>query len=54
MINTHDNVWIPSPEFKYLSNGEVWTDSIVLGRTDSIGRWHDTNDEPPIDEEAEP
>lgn len=54
MINTHDNVWIPSPGYKYLSNGETWADSIRLGRTDSIANWHDTNDEPPEpSEEAE-
>lgn len=48
MINTHDNVWIPSDGFKYISNGEVWTDSIQLGRTDTISNWHDTNEEPPL------
>lgn len=53
MINTHENVWIPSPDYKYLSNGEVWTDSIMLGRTDSINHWHDTNEEPPeVEDEA--
>ena len=47
MINPHDNYWIPSPGYTYLSNGEVWTDSIYLGASDRIDNWHDTNDEPP-------
>lgn len=51
MINPHDNYWIPSPGYKYLSNGEVWTDGIFLGRTDDINHWHDTNDEPPAPED---
>lgn len=53
MINTHGNHWIPSPGYEYLSNGEVWTDGIFLGRTDSIAHWHDTNDAPPEPEEDE-
>lgn len=46
MINTHDNVWIPSDGYKYISNGETWTNQIILGRSDNINNWHDTNDEP--------
>lgn len=47
MINVHGNFWIPSEGYKYLANGEVYTDSIYLGAKDSINNWHDTNDEPP-------
>lgn len=47
MINVRDNEWIPSLGYKYLSDGETWTDMIYLGRADNIERWHDTNDEPP-------
>lgn len=47
MINVEGNLWIPSEGYKYISNGKTWTDSIRLGRTDSIDNWHDTNDEPP-------
>lgn len=47
MINVEGNKWIPSEGFMYISNGEVWSDSILLGANDNIGNWHDTNDEPP-------
>ena len=50
MINVSGNHWIPSDGFKYISNGTAWSDGIYLGRTDSISNWHDTNDEPPIDD----
>lgn len=53
MINDYGNHWIPSPGYKYLSNGKVWTDSIFLGRTDSIENWHDTNEEPPEPEDED-
>lgn len=51
MINVEGNKWIPSEGFNYISNGEVWTDSIILGATDSISNWHDTNEEPPTPED---
>ena len=51
MINISGNNWIPSEGYKYISNGSVWADSIVLGAKDSIDNWHDTNDEPPAPEE---
>ena len=54
MINAHDNYWIPSEGFKYITNGEVYTDGIYLGAKDSIDNWHDTNDEPPEPEEDIP
>ena len=51
MINIFKNKWIPSDGYKYLSNNEIWTDSIFLGKDDNINNWHDTNEEPPpIDE----
>lgn len=37
--------------YKYISNGSVWTDCVVLGRTDRVENWHDTNEEPPEPEE---
>ncbi len=51
MINIKNNNWQPSPGFKYLTNGSVWSESIYLGKHDSIDNWHDTNDEPPAPEE---
>ena len=47
MINPHDNYWIPDDGFKYVTNGKVYSDSIYLGKNDSVANWHDTNDEPP-------
>ena len=52
MINPHDNYWIPSDGYKYLSNGTVWSEGIYLGKADSISNWHDTNDEPLPPEEG--
>ena len=46
MINVSGNKWIPSDGYNYLTDGVTWTDSIYLGRGDSIDRWHDTNEEP--------
>ncbi|MBR5342608.1 MAG: hypothetical protein IK149_01780 [Oscillospiraceae bacterium] len=54
MINLHDNYWIPGEGFKYITNGEVFSDGIYLGKNDSIDNWHDTNDEPPAPEEEIP
>ena len=54
MINVEGNYYIPSEGYKYLSNGEVWTDSIYLGTADDISNWHDTNDEPPDIPEEDP
>ena len=51
MINPYGNYWKPSPGYSYISNGEIWTDSIYLGKTDKINNWHDTNEEPPEPEE---
>lgn len=51
MRNVQGNLWIPDDGYKYITNGEVYTDSIYLGAKDSINNWHDTNDEPPEPEE---
>ena len=51
MKNPHGNYWVPDEGYKYLTNGEVYTDSIYLGARDSIDNWRDTNDEPPEPEE---
>lgn len=55
MINVHDNYWIPSSGYRYLSNGETWTDSIYLGDGADINEWHDTNDEPqePVEQDMD-
>lgn len=47
LINDHDNHWIPAPGFAWVSHGTIWTTDIYLGATDSISRWHGTNDDPP-------
>ena len=51
MINDFSNHWIPGEGYRYLSNGETYTDGLYLGRTDSIDNWHDTNDKPPAPED---
>lgn len=51
MRNVQGNLWIPDEGYKHITNGEVFTDSIYLGAKDSIGNWHDTNDEPPEPED---
>lgn len=47
------NKLTPDEGFKYISNGEVWSELVFLGRTDSVDNWHDTNDEPPEPEDDE-
>lgn len=51
MRNVQGNLWIPDEGYKYITNGEVYTDSIYLGARDSISNWRDTNDEPPEPED---
>ena len=51
MRNVGGNKWVPSDGYKYISNGDTWTDSIFLGASDDISRWHDTNDEPPEEDD---
>lgn len=46
MRNVQGNLWVPDEGYKYITNGEVYTDSIYLGKSDSINNWHDTNEEP--------
>lgn len=53
MTNVHDNLWIPSDGFKYISNGDTWSTEIHLGKFDSIDNWHDTNEDPPAPPEPE-
>lgn len=52
LINDYGNHWVPAPGYKYVSDGTIWTDSIFLGATDSIERWHGTNEEPPEEDEV--
>lgn len=41
------NKLTPSEGYKYITNGETWSDLVFLGIYDSADNWHDTNDEPP-------
>ena len=47
MINVENNYWIPSEGYKYITNGEVYSEGVYLGINDKSENWHDTNDEPP-------
>lgn len=49
MINVHDNYWIPSEGYTYLTNGEVMSEGIYLGKGADINDWWDTNDPMPPD-----
>ena len=51
MRNVQGNLWVPDEGYKYITNGEVYTDSIYLGARDSSDNWHDTNEEPPEPED---
>lgn len=51
MINVQGTEWIPSKGYEYISNGEVWAHSIILGEADDISNWHDTNEDPPAQQE---
>ena len=53
MRNVTGNLWIPDEGYKYITDGATYTDSIYLGKGQSIANWHDTNDEPP-EPEPEP
>lgn len=44
MINLHDNYWVPSEGYLYLTNGEITSDQLYLGRGADINDWWDTND----------
>lgn len=53
MINVHDNYWIPSEGYKYITNGEIFSNGIYLGINDSPDNWRDTNEEPESEGDAE-
>ena len=46
MKNVQGNLWVPDEGYKYLTDGVTYTDSIYLGKGQSINAWHDTNEEP--------
>lgn len=43
----------PDDNYKYVTNGEIYSTLVYLGKHDSIENWHDTNEEPPIKEERD-
>ena len=47
MKNLHGNVWVPGAGYKYITNGEIYTDIIYLGNKADINDWRDTTEEPP-------
>jgi len=36
----------PDDNYKYITNGSVWSTKVFLGKNDSIDNWHDTTAEP--------
>lgn len=51
------NKLMPSEGFAYITNGEVYSTLVYLGKNDSSENWHDTNDElpdePTVEDKAE-
>ena len=39
-------ILLPSDNYKYISNGSVWSTKVFLGKNDSIENWYDTNENP--------
>lgn len=37
----------PETGYKYICNDEVWSTLVLLGISDSVENWHDTNEDPP-------
>lgn len=46
-----DGKLYPSKNYKYITDGSVFSTMAILGAHDDGKNWHDTNEEPPIDEE---
>lgn len=44
----------PEDGFKYITNDEVWSTMVFLGKNDNVDNWHDTNEEPPEPPQPEP
>lgn len=41
----------PEEGYKYITNEEVFSTLVFLGKNDSVDNWHDTNEEPPTPSE---
>lgn len=39
----------PDDGYKYITNDEIYSTLVYLGKNDSVENWHDTNEEPPIE-----
>ena len=49
MIKIENTVTVITPDtgYKYVTNGDVFSDLVKLGKNDSVDNWYSTNDEPP-------
>jgi len=47
------NKLTPEEGYKYITNGDVWSEIAYLGIHDSPSNWHDTNEDPPEPPEPE-
>lgn len=49
MIEIENGVTVITPDagFQYVTNGEVFTDLVKLGKDDRAENWQNTNEEPP-------
>lgn len=48
-----DGILYPSDGYKYITDGNIFSKKVILGKNDDGANWRDTNDDPPIDEEEE-
>lgn len=38
----------PDNNYKYVTNGKIYSTLVYLGKSDEISNWHNTNKEPPV------
>lgn len=46
-------VLMPDNNYKYITNGKIYSTLVYLGKSDEISNWHNTNKEPPVVSESE-
>lgn len=50
----NNSYWLtPGEGYTYITDGNTITDLAIVGSIEASRNWHDTNEEPPIDESEE-
>lgn len=44
----------PEEGYKYVTNGEAYSEMVTIGKNANESDWHDTNDDPPSPEDDPP